>query len=161
MAAAQRCPPQCSSVQSRMIMLTSHETDNKVAAGSAAPACGAVRLIKTFTFEAAHDLPHMPEGHKCRRLHGHSFAVDLICEGRPDPATGMLIDFAEIKRAFDPLLDRLDHNYLNDIEGLENPTSEILAMWIWNRLKPRFPLLSQVTVHETCTAACEYRGSAP
>ena len=123
-----------------------------------AAAAGVVRLIKSFTFEAAHRLPSMPPEHKCFQLHGHSFKVDLICEGRPDARTGILIDFADIKHAFRPAHELLDHRYLNEIPDLHNPTSEMIAVWIWNRVKPDLPLLSQVTVHETCTSACEYRG---
>lgn len=117
-----------------------------------------VRLVRSFTFEAAHRLPHAPAGHKCRRLHGHSFSVELVCEGDIDPDRGWLLDFAEIKAAFEPVLARLDHVYLNEVEGLENPTSEHLARWIWARVKPRLPLLAQVNVAETCNARCEYRG---
>lgn len=118
----------------------------------------AARLVREFTFEAAHRLPHAPAGHKCGRLHGHSFRVELICEGEVDPRTGWLVDFGEIKSAFAPLYDQLDHSYLNEIEGLENPTAEAIARWIWIRFKPRLALLSQVNVAETCTARCEYRG---
>lgn len=118
-----------------------------------------VRLSKSFRFEAAHDLPTFPEGHKCRRLHGHSFRFDVVVEGDVDPARGYLIDYGDIKKVADPLVKRLDHYYLNEIEGLENPTSENLARWIWDRLKPSLPLLSAVVVHETCTSVCEYRGS--
>jgi 6-pyruvoyltetrahydropterin/6-carboxytetrahydropterin synthase len=117
-----------------------------------------VRLSKTFRFEAAHFLPHMPDGHKCRRMHGHSFIVELICEGALHPQTGVLIDFGEIKEAFDPFLLQLDHHLLNEVEGLANPTSEHIAVWIWKRVSPRLQPLSQVTVHETCTSRCEYRG---
>ena len=117
-----------------------------------------VRLSKSFHFEAAHDLPTFPPDHKCRRLHGHSFRVDVIVEGEVDPAKGYLIDYGDIKQAVDPLVKRLDHFYLNKIEGLENPTSEILAKWLWDRVKPVLPQVSAVIVHETCTSACEYRG---
>ena len=117
-----------------------------------------VRLTKTFHFEAAHDLPTFPDGHKCRRLHGHSFRFDVIVEGDVDPAKGYLIDYGEIKLAAEPVVKRLDHYYLNEIEGLSNPTSEHLAAWLWQRLKPALPLLSTVIVHETCTSACEYCG---
>lgn len=115
-------------------------------------------LYKRFTLEAAHRLPNVPEGHKCARLHGHSFGIELHVEGEVDPRTGWVLDFAEIKRAFAPIYARLDHHYLNDIPGLENPTSEVLAMWIWDQLKPILPQLSEVAVHETCTAGCRYRG---
>ncbi|KUI99195.1 6-carboxytetrahydropterin synthase QueD [Vibrio sp. MEBiC08052] len=115
-------------------------------------------IYKEFTFEAAHHLPYVPEGHKCGRLHGHSFLVRVSVEGEVDPQTGWVIDFAEIKAAFKPIYQRLDHYYLNEIEGLENPTSEVLARWIWHELKPNLPLLSQIEVKETCTAGCVYRG---
>lgn len=117
-----------------------------------------VRLAKSFTFEAAHWLPCFPEGHKCRRLHGHSFKVDIVVEGDLDPAQGYLVDYGDIKRATEPVERALDHHCLNDVAGLENPTSEMVAKWIWDRLKPALPLLSEVIVHETCTTRCEYRG---
>jgi 6-pyruvoyltetrahydropterin/6-carboxytetrahydropterin synthase len=117
-----------------------------------------MELFKEFTLEAAHRLPNVPDGHKCARLHGHSFRVTLHVAGRVDPATGWVMDFADIKAAFQPLYDRLDHYYLNEIEGLENPTSECLARWVWERLTPRLPELCRVDVHETCTSGCSYRG---
>lgn len=117
-------------------------------------------IYKEFMFEAAHHLPHVPEGHKCGRLHGHSFLVRLYVAGDVDPHTGWLVDFAEIKAAFKPIYDRLDHYYLNDIDGLENPTSEVLAKWIWQQLKPSLSLLSKVEIKETCTAGCIYSGDA-
>ena len=116
-----------------------------------------VRLSKTFTFEAAHALPTFPEGHKCRRLHGHSFQVEVVVVGEVDPARGYLVDYGDIKDACEPIRKQLDHTYLNEIEGLANPTSEVLAAWIWERLKPRLPLLAAVIVAETCTSRCEYR----
>jgi len=115
-------------------------------------------IFKIFTIEAAHRLPNVPPGHKCARLHGHSFKVEIRVSGTPNPQTGWIMDFGEIKAAFQPLYDQLDHHYLNEIEGLENPTSERLAVWIWERLKPRLPVLSQVIVHETCTSGCAYSG---
>jgi len=115
-------------------------------------------IFKTFTIEAAHRLPHVPAGHKCARLHGHSFRIELRVTGEPDPHTGWIMDFADIKAAFQPLYEQLDHRYLNDLEGLENPTSERLAQWIWARLKPALPLLGEVVIHETCTSGCRYRG---
>lgn len=117
-----------------------------------------VRLSKQFHFEAAHDLPTFPPDHKCRRLHGHSFRFDVIVEGEVDSAKGYLIDYGDIPRAADPLVRRLDHYYLNEIEGLHNPTSEMIARWIWDRLKPALPHLSAIVIHETCTSSCEYRG---
>jgi 6-pyruvoyltetrahydropterin/6-carboxytetrahydropterin synthase len=115
-------------------------------------------LFAEFTFEAAHRLPNVPPEHKCARLHGHSFHVRVTVTGPVDPALGWVIDFADVKRAFAPLLARLDHYYLNEIEGLENPTSEVLAMWIWERLAPSLAMLSAVEVRETCTAGCVFRG---
>ncbi|MCC7248212.1 MAG: 6-carboxytetrahydropterin synthase QueD [Lysobacter sp.] len=115
-------------------------------------------IFKVFTLEAAHRLPNVPEGHKCARLHGHSFRVELHVSGEIGTDTGWVMDFGDIKAAFKPLYDRLDHHYLNEIEGLENPTSERLAVWIWERLKPALPALSEVVVHETCTSGCRYRG---
>jgi 6-pyruvoyltetrahydropterin/6-carboxytetrahydropterin synthase len=119
-----------------------------------------VELYKQFTFEAAHRLPNVPDGHKCARLHGHSFGVELRVTGPLNAQMGWVMDFADIKAAFKPLYEQLDHHYLNDIPGLENPTSEVLALWIWERLKPVLPMLSAVIVRETCTSGCEYRGPA-
>ena len=118
-------------------------------------------IFKIFRIEAAHRLPNVPPGHKCAHLHGHSFAVELVVAGEPGAETGWVMDFSEIKQAFQPLYDRLDHHYLNDIEGLENPTSERLAIWIWDRLKPALPTLATVVVHETCTSGCRYSGPSP
>ena len=115
-------------------------------------------IFKIFTLEAAHRLPNVPPGHKCARLHGHSFRIELHVSGPVDPDAGWVLDFADLKAAFKPFYEQLDHHYLNDIPGLENPTSENLARWIWARLKPALPLLSEVVVHETCTSGCRYRG---
>jgi 6-pyruvoyltetrahydropterin/6-carboxytetrahydropterin synthase len=117
-----------------------------------------VELRKTFQFEAAHFLPRLPQTHKCRRLHGHSFQVEVAVAGACDPQLGWLMDYADITAAFKPLWEQLDHNFLNDIDGLENPTSENLAVWIWSRLKPRLPQLTEVVVAETCQSKCLYRG---
>ena len=117
-----------------------------------------MEIYKEFTFEAAHRLPQVPEGHKCGRLHGHSFRVTVYVNGPVDSRIGWVMDFSEIKVAFQPLLDRLDHYYLNEIEGLENPTSENLACWIWAKLKPSLPQLSKLIVSETCTSGCVYCG---
>jgi 6-pyruvoyltetrahydropterin/6-carboxytetrahydropterin synthase len=118
----------------------------------------AMDIFKTFTIEAAHRLPNVPEGHKCSRLHGHSFRVELRVTGEPGEHSGWVMDFAEIKAAFRPLYEQLDHHYLNVIDGLDNPTSERLAIWIWDRLKPDLPQLGEVVVHETCTSGCRYSG---
>ena len=118
-----------------------------------------MQIFKEFTFEAAHRLPMVPEGHKCARLHGHSFLVRICVDGGVDPRLGWVADFADLKGAFQPFYDQLDHNYLNEIPGLENPTSENIAVWIWERLEPRLFGLSEVVVRETCTSGCVYRGS--
>ena len=117
-----------------------------------------MEIWKEFTFDAAHVLPNVPEGHKCRRLHGHTYRVRVYVSGEPDDRVGWVMDFGDIKAAFEPILDRLDHYYLNDIEGLENPTAEVLARWIWQRLEPRLPILSRIEIHETCTTGCSYAG---
>ena len=117
-----------------------------------------MEIWKEFGFEAAHLLPNVPDGHKCKRLHGHSYRVRVCVEGEPDLKLGWVVDFAEIREACEPIRRRLDHYYLNEIEGLENPTSEVLARWIWRRLKPVLPILSTVEVSETCTSGCAYRG---
>lgn len=114
-------------------------------------------VFREFTFEAAHRLPNLPEGHKCRRLHGHSYRVEVHVQGAVNPDTGMVVDFADIKAAFQPLWVQLDHNYLNEVEGLDNPTSERLAVWIWERLAGMLPL-NRVVVRETCTSGVEYGG---
>ncbi len=117
-----------------------------------------MELYKEFTFEAAHRLPNVPEGHKCARLHGHSFRVRVTVRGAVDPRAGWVADFADLSAAFRPLHDRLDHRYLNEVPGLENPTSENLARWIWRALCLTTPGLAAVEVRETCTSGCVYRG---
>jgi 6-pyruvoyltetrahydropterin/6-carboxytetrahydropterin synthase len=117
-----------------------------------------MEIFKEFTFEAAHRLPNVPAGHKCARLHGHSFRVAVHVRGVVDDQTGWVMDFGDVKAAFQPLYDQLDHYYLNEIDGLDNPTSENLARWIWRRLQPTLPGLSKIVVHETCTSGCLYQG---
>ena len=117
-----------------------------------------MRLYKDFSFEAAHRLPNVPSDHKCARLHGHSFQVRVSVDGPVGERTGWVIDFAELKAAFRPVYEQLDHRYLNEIGGLENPTSENLARWIWRQLGPRLTGLSEIEVRETCTTGCIYRG---
>ena len=115
-------------------------------------------IFKIFSIEAAHRLPNVPAGHKCARLHGHSFRIEVHVSGTPAADTGWVMDFADLKAAFAPVFEQLDHNYLNEVAGLENPTSERLAIWIWDALKPRLPGLSKIVVHETCTSGCVYAG---
>jgi 6-pyruvoyltetrahydropterin/6-carboxytetrahydropterin synthase len=117
-----------------------------------APYNGPMDIFKIFSIEAAHRLPQVPDGHKCARLHGHSFRIEVHVRGPIDATTGWVMDYADIKAAFAPLFEQLDHRYLNDIEGLDNPTSEVLARWIFRRLRPALPGVQRVVVHETCTA---------
>ena len=115
-------------------------------------------VFKEFIFEAAHRLPNVPPGHKCARLHGHSFRVELHVRGAVEADSGWVMDFADIKRSFQPLYDQLDHGFLNEVDGLSNPTSENIAQWIWKRLRPSLPGLYQIILRETCTSGCIYRG---
>ncbi|GLK69622.1 6-carboxytetrahydropterin synthase QueD [Hansschlegelia plantiphila] len=117
-----------------------------------------MRITQAFTFEAAHRLPNVPETHRCHRMHGHSYRVELQLDGAVDPATGFVVDFFDVESAFAPLLGRLDHHCLNEVEGLENPTAEIIAGWIWDRTKPALPQLSAVRVFETPQSWAEYDG---
>jgi 6-pyruvoyltetrahydropterin/6-carboxytetrahydropterin synthase len=115
-------------------------------------------IFRAFTVEAAHRLPNVPAGHKCSRLHGHSFRIELHVSGEVDSHSGWVMDFAALKAAFQPVFERLDHHYLNEVPGLDNPTSENLARWVWNEMKPSVGLLSKVVIHETCTSGCVYEG---
>ena len=134
-----------------------------------------MQIFRAFTIEAAHRLPNVPAGHKCARLHGHSFRIELHVAGPVDPHAGWVMDFADVRAAFqpvfdridvgglpcwpsEPVFDRIDHQLLNEVPGLENPTSENLAKWIWRETKPRLSLLAKVVVHETCTSGCIYEG---
>jgi 6-pyruvoyltetrahydropterin/6-carboxytetrahydropterin synthase len=117
-----------------------------------------MEIFKEFTIEAAHWLPNVPAGHKCRRLHGHSFRIAIHVRGPLDPHLGWVVDFADIKTAFQAIEDQIDHHCLNEVEGLENPTSENLARWLWTRLQPALPALSRIVVQETCTSGCIYKG---
>lgn len=119
-----------------------------------------MEIFKEFAIEAAHWLPNVPAGHKCGRMHGHSFHIAIHVRGPLDPHLGWVIDFAEIKTAFKAIEDRIDHRCLNEVEGLENPTSENLARWLWNALRPALPSLSKVVIKETCTSGCIYTGEA-
>jgi len=118
-----------------------------------------MEIFKEFRIEAAHRLPQVPAGHKCARLHGHSFVIGVYVAGEVQAQAGWVRDFADIGAAMRDVHEELDHRYLNDIPGLENPTSERLAMWVWRRLEPRLAGLSRIVIHETCTSGCEYRGS--
>lgn len=119
-----------------------------------------VELKKEFRFEAAHRLPRVPPGHKCSRVHGHSYKIELYVRGPVNRETGWLVDYAVLDDAWAVLHDRLDHRMLNDVPGLENSTCEVLAAYIWEALRPAVPLLSAVTVWETPDASCTYRGES-
>ncbi|MDQ8732312.1 6-carboxytetrahydropterin synthase QueD [Bradyrhizobium sp. LHD-71] len=118
-----------------------------------------MRITQAFTFEAAHRLPNVPETHRCHRMHGHSYRVELQLEGPVDPKSGFVVDFFDVEQAFGPLLIRLDHHCLNEIDGLENPTAENIAVWIWSRAKVALPQLAAVRVYETPMCWAEYDGS--
>jgi len=115
-------------------------------------------IFREFGFEAAHRLPNVPEGHKCARLHGHSFRVTVHVQGPVGEHSGWVMDFGELASLAGPVIGQLDHRYLNEIDGLENPTSEVVARWLWDRLVPLVPAMSQIVVRETCTSGCVYRG---
>jgi 6-pyruvoyltetrahydropterin/6-carboxytetrahydropterin synthase len=117
-----------------------------------------MKVTQSFTFEAAHRLPRTPATHRCHRMHGHSYRVELRLVGPVHPDTGFVIDFFDIEAAFGPLLERLDHQCLNEIDGLENPTAENIAIWIWDRIKPDLPLVASVIVYETPQCWAEYEG---
>jgi len=117
-----------------------------------------VELVKTFRFEAAHRLPNVPPEHKCSRVHGHNFRVDVHITGQVDPKAGWVLDYGDIKAAVEPVLDALDHRMLNEIPGLENVTSETLAKYLWDRISPKLAGLSAVTIWETDDSRCIYRG---
>ncbi|MGN6105576.1 MAG: 6-carboxytetrahydropterin synthase QueD [Kofleriaceae bacterium] len=116
------------------------------------------RIERSYRFEAAHFLPKVPAGHKCARMHGHSYHIELVIEGEIDPELGWVMDFGDLDAHAVPLVDRLDHRILNEIEGLANPTSELLAVWWWRALAPRVPGLVEVVVSETPSSRCVYRG---
>lgn len=116
------------------------------------------RIELSYRFEAAHFLPKVSPGHKCARMHGHSYLIGIALEGEVDPEFGWVLDFGKIEEHAAPLVQQLDHRVLNEIEGLANPTSELLAAWWWQRLAPGLPLLCEVTVSETPTSRCVYRG---
>ena len=117
-----------------------------------------VELTKRYHFEAAHALTGAPDGHRCRNIHGHTYEVEVTLEGPVDPATGWLMDYGEITKAVQPVIDTLDHGFLNEVEGLSQPTSENLCWWMWDRLAPSLPHLKEICVQETPTSRCRYKG---
>lgn len=117
-----------------------------------------MEVFREFSFDAAHALPGAPEGHKCRRMHGHTYRVVVTVNGPVAPGTGWVLDFADLKAVVGPVIDRLDHNVLNEIEGLEQPTAENIAVWLWRQIKPRLPGLVSIRLWENQYSGCEYRG---
>ena len=117
-----------------------------------------MEIYKVLKFDAAHRLPNVPNGHKCAQVHGHSFRIEIYVQGNVDPRTGWVMDFADIAAACQPIIDQLDHKYLNDITGLTNPTSENLAKWIWKHLHSALPQLSKIVVQESPESGCIYKG---
>jgi 6-pyruvoyltetrahydropterin/6-carboxytetrahydropterin synthase len=117
-----------------------------------------MEVYREFKFDAAHLLPNLTPGHRCSSMHGHTFRLIVHLEGDLGEKTGWVRDFGEIKEICKPVIDQLDHSYLNDVPGLENPTSENIAVWIWNRLKPVLPELSMIEISETDSTGCRYRG---
>jgi 6-pyruvoyltetrahydropterin/6-carboxytetrahydropterin synthase len=118
-----------------------------------------MEIFNIYHIEAARRLPNLPESHPCSRVHGHSFRIEIFVSGPVDPHTGWVIDFAELDAIFAPIKAQLDHRYLNDIAGLDNPTSERLAQWLWQKLKPALPGLSKIVVQETRQSGCVYCGN--
>ncbi|MDX2147708.1 MAG: 6-carboxytetrahydropterin synthase QueD [Planctomycetota bacterium] len=117
-----------------------------------------MEIFKEFHFEAAHRLDHLPPEHQCARLHGHSYRLRVFIRGPINPATGFIMDFADVKAAAKPVLDQLDHHFLNEVPGMGVSTTENIARFIWNRLKPALPLLSEIELWETATCGVRYRG---
>lgn len=118
-----------------------------------------MKIFKQFSFEAAHKLPLVTQDHKCFNLHGHSFKVKVSVEGSLNEM-GWVMDFSELKKICVPYIKELDHSYLNEIEGLENPTSENIAIWLWNKLSKKLPELSEIEIMETCNSGCRYSGKS-
>jgi 6-pyruvoyltetrahydropterin/6-carboxytetrahydropterin synthase len=115
-------------------------------------------LLRRYRFEAAHWLPAVPDAHRCSRMHGHTYGVEVRLRGAEHPDTGWVVDFADIDAACEPAIAELDHRLLNDIPGLENPTSEGVACWLWGRIAPALPGLHSVTVAENEDSMCTYWG---
>ena len=115
-------------------------------------------IFKEFTFDSAHSLPNVPEGHKCKAIHGHTYHLKVLIEGDLDPLLGWVMDFSDLKNVVKPVIDQIDHKYMNELEGLENPTCEAIAKWLWDKIKPELPLLKEIVLHETPTSGTVYSG---
>jgi len=117
-----------------------------------------MEIYKEFSFDSAHYLPHVPEGHKCRNMHGHTYRLKVFIEGEPDPVLGWIMDFKDLKEALSNVIEQLDHKLINDIQGLSNPTAENITIWIWQQIKPLLPNLSRIELYETPTTGVIYKG---
>ena len=117
-----------------------------------------MQIFKQFTFDSAHFLPNVPEGHKCKEIHGHTYHLTVYLDGDLDEKLGWVIDFTDVKNVIDPIIKSIDHQFLNNISGLENPTSEVMAIWLWNKIKPELPQLSKIELNETPTSGVIYEG---
>jgi 6-pyruvoyltetrahydropterin/6-carboxytetrahydropterin synthase len=117
-----------------------------------------MKIFKQFTFDSAHFLPHVPDGHKCKEIHGHTYRLTIFVEGDLEKTLEWVMDFAEMKGVIDPVVKSIDHKLLNNISGLENPTCEIIAVWLWNKIKPSLPLMTKIELHETPTSGAVYEG---
>ncbi len=115
-------------------------------------------IFKQFTFDSAHFLPHVPDGHKCKEIHGHTYHLTIFLEGPLDPELGWVMDFGDLKKSVGAVIDRLDHKFMNEIPGLENPTCEHISMWLWNQIKPGVPQLHKIELYETPTSGAIYSG---
>ena len=115
-------------------------------------------IYKTFTFDSAHFLPNVPEGHKCKNMHGHTYRLTVFIDGKITEPYGWVIDYTDLKKHLRSIINQLDHHCLNDLEGLENPTSENLAVWLWNRIKLLIPGLKRIELNETATSGVIYEG---
>jgi len=117
-----------------------------------------MQVFKQFTFDSAHYLPNVPDGHKCKETHGHTYRLIVYLEGELEKNLGWVMDFADMQKVIDPIIKSIDHKMLNNISGLENPTCEILAVWIWEKIKPQIPLLTKIELNETPTSGVVYEG---
>jgi 6-pyruvoyltetrahydropterin/6-carboxytetrahydropterin synthase len=115
-------------------------------------------IYKQFTFDSAHFLPNVPEGHKCREMHGHTYHLTIFAEGALLEPEGWVLDFTDLKLVVKPIIEQLDHKLLNNIQGLENPTSEVLVTWLWKQIKPSLPALKRIELKETPTSGVIYEG---
>ncbi len=115
-------------------------------------------ISKQFIFDAAHFLPNVPDGHKCKNIHGHTYHLTVLIDGPLQEKLGWVIDYGDLKKAIAPVIEQVDHQLLNNIPGLENPTSEMLVVWIWQQIKPVLPLLKRLELYETPTSGVIYEG---